>query len=583
MAISAAQKEYLKIKDIRDDIYLRSLRENRPVEFCVRGRSMYPFIKSYDVLKIRPECVGNLRIGDIVFIVRDLNGRRAFLTHRLVKVDKIGSLARYYTKGDNALEAEGPFYSNQIIAKVVSVKRRTLNINLESKFLFIFQRIAGLLSLRSPRTFRFINQIFCPFFLERRFILSKIIRRLKGVSPLSWNAQELAILLSKGELSEAKREAAIRLIKDDLYWEEFYRVVFESGKIVALASRLGQLADFIEIPADILKRLADARLKIICQTERAWHQLTVTLEVFSGNSVQVIPLKGTYLSEILYQDISLRGASIDIDLLIREKDKEVARMIMKQLGYRREQDSGVKKFERSEEFYQQGLLAVDLHWDITIFRRSLERIEGFWQKAKPVSVDVRDKYLSYYSWDDQALLLYLCLTLINNCDFRYLKYFFDIDALIRRSANLDWQAFISAAQALKINNSAYAGLLATSNILGTPVPGPVLDRLKPNILKRVLIQIFLARPVIFQDNMRRRFLDEFLSIFFFALLEAGNLRDYLKIAQRALFPPRELLETAFVKDGVSASRFFRPAPWQYTISLLKRVGLYFKILKKIIF
>jgi hypothetical protein len=413
---------------------------------------------------------------------------------------------------------------------------------------------------------------------DSRNISPKVIGikpRLKKSPVLSWNAQELAILLSKGELNEVAIETAVRLIKGGLHWEEFYRVVFESGKIVAVTRRLGQLADSIGIPVDILKRFAEARLQIIYQTEKARHQLMTILDAFSSNCVKVIPLKGTYLSEILYQDISMRGASVDIDLLIREKDKEAARMIMKQLGYSRDKDNGVKKFEWSEGFGKSGFLHVDLHWDITIMIRDQERIEGFWQDSRIATSYSGQGDTTHYRWDAETLLLYLCLTLINNCNFLNLRYFFDIDVLIASTDSLDWRLFINKAKAYKVNNSAYASLLKTKEILGTDIPQFVLDALKPSPVKRLMIKVFLARCVILGNNMRRRFIKEIFSIFFLAFLEADSLAEYLKVIKRLFFPPPQIIAPNYYGQPIFSKR-------KYLTCILKRFSMAFYIIGKIL-
>jgi phage repressor protein C with HTH and peptisase S24 domain len=87
-----------------------TLREGRPVELRLLGRSMLPLIPPGSVLRIEPARADDVRLGEVVLV--DLGGRH--LCHRLVYV--AGGLA--VTRGDAVAECDPPLPADAIIGRV---------------------------------------------------------------------------------------------------------------------------------------------------------------------------------------------------------------------------------------------------------------------------------------------------------------------------------------------------------------------------------------------------------------------------------------------------------------------------------
>jgi len=89
--------------------------------FCIRvkgrGSSMYPFVRTGDMLLIEPKKPDEFNIGDIIFYRRPTG---VYVAHRLIKKNGTTTLI---TKGDNVPYYDEPVPIEQVLGRVVSVER----------------------------------------------------------------------------------------------------------------------------------------------------------------------------------------------------------------------------------------------------------------------------------------------------------------------------------------------------------------------------------------------------------------------------------------------------------------------------
>jgi hypothetical protein len=89
---------------------------------CVRlgvfGYSMLPTIWPGDVLTIQAKSIDQIRIGDVVLLVR--NNR--FFVHRVLRSGRTSHVL--ITRGDAMPNDDGPLRGEELLGKVVSVSRR---------------------------------------------------------------------------------------------------------------------------------------------------------------------------------------------------------------------------------------------------------------------------------------------------------------------------------------------------------------------------------------------------------------------------------------------------------------------------
>lgn len=541
---------------------LEMLEAGNVIDLAIRGRSMYPAIKDFDKLRIEPLIEKKINNGDILAIDKIDSRSRTLLIHRLIRVSKQNGAINYYTKGDNATGGiEGPFDISQIKGRVISIRRNGININLNSGLNLTFAPLIALFSLRSPTFLKAYNSL-ASLIAERKLLFLKLIKRIKNRDPLCFNAQELCILLSRLGMNSERKSKATQLIQEGVRWNSFCDMAINSARPLTVIENLKGLDDFSQIPGFVFERLEKFGINTINSAAHSNAQLLEILKSFSQAQIKAIPLKGVILSRILYNDIASRVPGVDIDLLIKESDRLKSGELLKAMGYQEVAVNEVQAWQWYQDFYRPGFLALDLHWDITMMNRTPLRIDGFWQGAKPAGDEV-----GYYLFCDEFLMLYLCLNLINSKGYKSLKNFIDIHDLIEKSPGLNWGLIADKALEYNIKTSIFASLIAAKNIIDAPVPESVLAKLKPGILKRLFINIFLSRPVIFEPVLRRKIMEGFLDYIFFELLEASSLREYLKIGKRVFFPPKRSLELSLFLPTASPAK---GQGFQYCLATLKR-------------
>ncbi len=126
------------------------------VEIEVTGSSMWPFVRSGDVVTLKPLTP---RTGDVVIFLDD---RGRLIVHRVVKRRK----TQWVTRGDAAFDADPPVEDTNILGTVTAIKRHGVPIrrgpHSARKALAVFSRL-GLFNLLSRVVAKIGRTISVPF------------------------------------------------------------------------------------------------------------------------------------------------------------------------------------------------------------------------------------------------------------------------------------------------------------------------------------------------------------------------------------------------------------------------------------
>lgn len=390
-----------------------------------------------------------------------------------------------------------------------------------------------------------------------------------GAKCLMKNSEELLLICARKDLDERLKRKAESLIKEGIDWQRFTESAMRGGVTVLVYDALRIIAPSVRIPQVVLNRLKSGYLFIVSKTISQHNELLELLKLFAQKDIPVISLKGTSLAKRLYADAAARGLNVDCDLLVKEKDKEKARILLQQAGYSAKTDNEIKQWQWNYDFSKSKTMLIDLCWDITRMYRSGERINGLWQGVR----QVEENGIGFYEFNEEELLLYLSAHLADSDDFGRLKYICDINELLNQYKDmLDWNSLTEKARRWNLSNSLYVTVKLSKDLFNSNIPCWVLNTLRPNPLKVILIKLFANRKVILRGGIRRRLIDSFLSYILFELLEAKSVSEYLAIVRRVLFPPQEVLWKTRVGDG-------KPIFMRYIIRIFKGV---FKVFRRCI-
>jgi hypothetical protein len=265
------------------------------------------------------------------------------------------------------------------------------------------------------------------------------------------------------------------------------------------------------------------------QLYRTFHQVA---EKFQAAHIPIIALKGTYLAEHVYKNISLRAMN-DIDLLVRENDLKAAAEIALAMGYQPMQNFSTD-WEISNKHLprmnKKGATTLELHWNLTSRDQNytIQPVE-LWQRAQ--DVEIANHTVKTLSPEDT--LLFICEHNSYGHQFNFgLRPYVDTAMLIDFFAEkLDWESLIERAQSWGWANGIYLSLYLAEDLLGANVPDSVLRALKPANLPNAVI-----------DAAKEQLFDEKYLVFSIAapVAQAANqkLGDSLETIWSRIFIPK---------------------------------------------
>lgn len=125
-------------------------------------------------------------------------------------------------------------------------------------------------------------------------------------------------------------DGLLPLIED---WSGTVSLLIKQGSAPLFYVKLPALSRAGCIPPEAQKNLQQAYLRTLSRGMVLYHAFTEIVTAFRQQGIEVIALKGVYLSEKLYGDIGLRQLS-DIDLLLTDAGQgEKALQVLRTLGY----------------------------------------------------------------------------------------------------------------------------------------------------------------------------------------------------------------------------------------------------------
>ncbi|MFY9401839.1 MAG: nucleotidyltransferase family protein [Candidatus Omnitrophota bacterium] len=257
------------------------------------------------------------------------------------------------------------------------------------------------------------------------------------------------------------------------------------------------------------------------------------LSSFMREGIDVIPLKSFFLAEKLYQNIAARGISVDLDFLIKEKDRVKAKAALENIGYKRSPIVEPNALEWADSYFKEKFPLVDLHWDITMGGRNTGRIEGLWSGTQLLDRNG----VVYYEFMPEELLLYLTTNLSNSITSRQLRYLCDILRMISITKDsIDWERLLAKMKQWRLTGSFYAFLNLALSLDLINFPSSITKRISLPLRKKFLINMLVNKRHIFNPTLSTHIIDRFFSNFIFEFIVSETIRDYLNFLKRLFYP-----------------------------------------------
>lgn len=299
-------------------------------------------------------------------------------------------------------------------------------------------------------------------------------------------------------------------------------------------------------PAPVLARLRSAWMAADRQHLVARTQLREVVGAFGAAGIDTIILNGPALAADYYPDPALRPF-VDLDLLIRPRDRQQALEILLGLGYTHDRPG--RSLAHVPAVYLAPpngsmLLPVDLHWECVEHSEGSRATElaneEIWSRATPAS-----------SWGQMArtlaaedLLIYVAANFAIHHTLAGALWQLDLALVLKRHrARLDWDAVAARARRWGAAGATYFSLRAVGDDLGVTAPTSTMNRLRPGELRVTLI-----------DRLQRAGHDGLLRLdYFIGVLMLDRYSDIVRLLVSGLVPPPGWLRSRYDSRSILAA------------------------------
>ena len=347
---------------------------------------------------------------------------------------------------------------------------------------------------------------------------------------------------------QARQAASLRGFTEGR-WNALLQQAEQHAVTLLLYDRLA--AAECDAPPWLMERLRQDHLGAAVKNTLMLHHAAQILTALNAQGIEVIALKGLYLVENVYANISLRTFG-DLDLLVRRARLADSLALMQRLGYALSSwyDPGAQNTDLKHlpPLEKAGAPTVELHWT-TIEEDEPFSVdaEGLWQRAVPALVaGVPARALVP---DD--LLLHLALHFTYQHRLRAgLRNLYDIAAVLQQHPQaIDWQRLERTAREWGAERVTWLTFSLLARLTGAEVPAAVMTALQPAGDNEGIVQAALAQV------LESPWQEEPLTPDLADLPAADGPGGKAALVWRRVFIPRRLLAREYNLDPRSAKLY----------------------------
>ena len=262
------------------------------------------------------------------------------------------------------------------------------------------------------------------------------------------------------------------------HWEILHREATRHGIAPLLYHRLRPHVSRMGIPADALEKLQQQYLLNRIKNTRIYHEFSKIVRSMKNQGILLIPLKGIYLAEAVYDSPALRSMR-DLDLLVKKSDLKKTEEVLSELGYGPVECNRVIADDNYHFTYFHGKtrLQVEIHWAILPpnFPYNVD-IEGLWKRSRTAVIDGNEVLV--FSPEDQ--ILFLCSHMSKHAFQVDLRSVVDlVETANHFKKEMDWAVLRTRAHQWGAVRSVYLALRLARELAEADVPEQLIEGLKP--------------------------------------------------------------------------------------------------------
>ncbi len=344
------------------------------------------------------------------------------------------------------------------------------------------------------------------------------------------------------------KDSLKKILYDNLNWSYILQESIKEGIACLLYNQLSNF-EYGSIPEDVWRNLKEVYYLNTYRNIKIYNELENILSSFNNKGLKVIPLKGVFLLEKIYNNIALRGMT-DIDLLIKKEDLSRIDNVLGDLGYRTPIDKRLlslaveKSYLNSIDYFgsEDRMPSLHIHWHIVninlptyIYAKNI-KMDAFWKCATPTRLSgVETLQLAPHH-----LVMYLAEHALKH-SFDRLILLTDLNEVIKKyGEKIDWEMLIRETKEFGMERQLFYSLFFTNQFLDAKIPQDILSELRPR--KTGLLEKRFFQSILGNNRSSN------LSYFAYLGMIRGNI-DKTRFIFRTLFPPPSVLALTYNIDG----------------------------------
>ena len=300
-----------------------------------------------------------------------------------------------------------------------------------------------------------------------------------------------------------------------------------------------------KIPDNIWENFKGIYYRNMTRNHGIYQEMNAVLSCFHKEALNVIPLKGIFLAEKVYENIALR-AMTDIDLLVKKEDLPRIDNILENMGYgspihkkllylavKKSYMNSMDYFKKNEKFP-----TLHIHWHIVnvtlptyIYSKNIKMDKLFECATRVTIAKAQTLQLAPHH-----LLLYLAEHALKH-SFERSILLSDIDAVIKKyKGQINWPGLMEEAREFGLDRQLYYSLYFTRYFLDTDIPDDILSGLRPK------------KAAVFERQFLNSILNNSRNTKLCYLIYLGMIKgviNKLRFIVRTLFPPACILALTF--------------------------------------
>lgn len=286
-------------------------------------------------------------------------------------------------------------------------------------------------------------------------------------------------------------------VPTDLDWDAFAGHAIAHNLAPLVYTNLRALQNEGGVPAPILARLERDYWFTLAMSTTLHAAFSTIAAALEQRRITWIALKGVLFGRTLYRTPDVRPMA-DLDFLVRPADLDAACEVLEKLGYARTVPPGRRAThaEMFERHYarESGAFRVEVepHSGLGQAARYRVDIDGLWERSVPVSrLGVTDWGSGARALSVEDALAHLFLHQANAVfDEVDLRSVLDVhEAVVQWRP--DWDVLLARARAWRVVTPMHLALGAARILLDTPVPGRILDAIRPGALRGRGLALFV--------------------------------------------------------------------------------------------